>query len=99
LTKFLAVRDRAPAEQFLDIGFESIEADPLATVERVYDFLGWQLTHEARAAMQNFLAANPKNKHGVHSYTLEQFGLSRTVEAARFRSYCERFRIPMRADR
>jgi hypothetical protein len=35
----------------------------------------------------------------VHSYTLEQFGLSRAVEAARFRDYCERFGIPVRAER
>ena len=99
LEKFLAVRDRAPAAQFLDINFESIERDPLGTVERVYDFLGWPLTTAARSAMQSFLDANPKNKHGVHSYTLEQFGLSRTTEAARFRDYCERFGIPVRAER
>ena len=99
LDKFLAVRDRASPSQFLDLGFESIEADPLGTVERVYDFLGWPLTTQARTAMQNFLAANPKNKHGVHSYTLEQFGLSRATETIRFKSYCERFRIPVRADR
>jgi hypothetical protein len=61
--------------------------------------LGWPLTTQARTAMQNFLAANPKNKHGVHSYTLEQFGLSRAAETIRFKSYCERFRIPVRADR
>jgi hypothetical protein len=99
LDRFLAVRDRASPAQFLDVGFESIESDPLGTVERVYDFLGWPLTNEARTAMQGFLDANPKNKHGVHSYTLEQFGLSRTAEAARFRDYCERFRIPVRAER
>ena len=99
LEKFLAVRDRATASQFLDINFESIESDPLGTVERVYDFLGWPLTPDARAAMQNFLAANPKNKHGVHSYTLEQFGLNRAAEMTRFRAYCERFRIPVRDGR
>ena len=99
LEKFLGVRDRAPASQFLDINFEAIESDPLGTVERVYDFLGWPLTSEARTAMQSFLAANPKNKHGVHSYTLEQFGLSRKVEMLRFRNYCERFRIPLRTER
>jgi hypothetical protein len=99
LEKFLAVRDRAPASQFLDINFESIESDPLGTVERVYDFLQWPLTTEARAAMRRFLDANPKNKHGVHSYTLEQFGLSRGQELARFSNYCERFRIPVRAER
>jgi hypothetical protein len=65
----------------------------------VYDFLGWPLTSEARAAMQSFLDSNPKNKHGVHRYTLEQFGLSRADQAARFHDYCERFGIPVRADR
>jgi hypothetical protein len=99
LDTFLAVRDRAPAAQFLDVSFESIERDTLGAVERVYDFLGWPLTADARTAMQRFLAANPKNKHGVHSYTLEQFGLSRAAETARFRKYCERFQIPMRTER
>ena len=99
LERFLAVRDRAPPSQFLDVNFESIESDPLGTVERVYAFLGWPLTSDARTAMQNFLAANPKNKHGVHSYTLEQFGLTRSGEMLRFRNYCERFRIPIRAER
>jgi hypothetical protein len=99
LAKFLAVRDRASPEQFIDVPFESIESDPLGTVERVYDFLGWPFTAAARTAMGNFLAVNPKNKHGVHSYTLEQFGLSRRAEAARFASYCERFQIPNRGDR
>jgi len=99
LDKFLVVRDRATAAQFLDMSFESIENDPLGAVERVYDFLGWPLTTAARSAMNRFLAANPKNKHGVHRYTLEQFGLSHATEAARFRSYCERFQIPVRTER
>jgi hypothetical protein len=99
LDKFLAVRDRAPAAQFLDVNFEAIEREPLGAVERVYDFLGWPLTAEARAAMQRFLAANPKNKHGVHRYTLEQFGLNRATETARFRNYCERFEIAEHSER
>ncbi len=99
LERSLAVRDRAPPEQFLDVSYESIANDPLATIERVYDFLGWPLTSEARHAITAFLAANPRHKHGVHRYTLEQFGLSRAAEATRFRSYCERFGIPERAER
>jgi hypothetical protein len=99
LDRFLAVRDRAPAAQFLDVDFGAIESDPLGTAERVYDFLGWPLTATARSRMQAFLVANPKNKHGVHRYTLEQFGLSHAAEAARFKRYCERFAIPVRGDR
>jgi hypothetical protein len=99
LDLFLAVRDRAPQAQFLDVDFDAIEKDPLGAIERVYAFLGWPLTAEARAAIDAFLAANPKNKHGVHRYTLEQFGLSRTAEAARFRNYCERFGIAVKDGR
>ncbi len=97
LDGFLATRDRAPAGQFLDINYEAIERDPVQTVEQIYDFLGWPLTDEARQRMQSFLTANPKNKHGVHRYSLEEYGLNREAEARRFAAYCERFSIPVRA--
>jgi hypothetical protein len=93
LDDFLAVRDRAPAEQFLDVPYESIERAPLETIERVYDFLGWPLSDEARSAMQRFLDANPKDKHGAHRYTLEEFGLDPAALRRRFGAYTERFAI------
>jgi hypothetical protein len=98
LDTFLAVRDKAPAGQFLDVSYDEIDRAPLATVERVYDFLGWPVSPDAHAAMQRFLAANPKNKHGVHRYTLEQYGLDRNAEIKRFRRYCERFQIAVQAE-
>jgi sulfotransferase family protein len=98
LDGFLEVRDRAPAAQFLDVHYEAIESKPLETVERVYDFLGWPLGEQAREAMQRFLDANPKNKHGTHRYTLEEFGFDRAAELERFRGYCERFAIPVRGE-
>lgn len=93
LDGFLAVRDRASPSQFLDLSYEEIERTPLQSVERVYDFLGWPLASETRDAMTAFLAANPKDKHGAHRYSLDQFGLDRDAEFARFRRYCERFDI------
>ena len=98
LDDFLAVRDRAPRGQFLDVNYEDIERSPLETVERVYEFLGWPLSAQARHAMQAFLSANPKNKHGVHRYSLAEYGLDRDAELARFRNYCERFRIAVQAE-
>jgi hypothetical protein len=95
LDEFLAVRDRAPAAQFLDVSYDTIERSPLETVERVYAFLGWPLTEQARSAMAAFLAANPKDKHGTHRYTLEQFGLDRAGQTRRFAHYCDRFAIPV----
>jgi hypothetical protein len=98
LRKFLAIRDRSAPEQFLDLGYDDIENSPLATVERVYSFLGRRLSDAARAAMSRFLDANPKNKHGVHRYTLAQYGLDRETEMRRFGDYCARFNIAVHAD-
>ena len=78
LETFLAVRDRAPAAQFLDVGFDSIEKRSARhgrarlRLSRLAADCG-----RARARCRRFSTANPKNKHGVHRYTLEQFGLSR----------------------
>ena len=93
LDDFLAVRDRARPAQFLDVGYASIERAPLETVEHVYDFLGWPLTGAARTGIERFLAANPKDKHGAHRYTLEQYGLARAELARRFARYIDRFEL------
>ena len=99
LKKFLAVRDRSAPERFLDLSYDDIENSPLETVERVYAFLGWPMTDAARAAMRAFIGANPKNKHGVHRYSLAQYGLDRQAEIRRFGEYCARFNIAVQADR
>ena len=98
LDRFLCVRDLAPAEQFLDVSYDDTESAPIPTIERIYDFLGWPLMPDARAAMERHLAANPKNKHGVHRYSLAEYGLDRDTELARFRSYCDRFAIPIQTE-
>ena len=98
LNDFLAIRDRANPSQFLDIAYEEIETRPLDTVRRIYDFLGWTLSEQAAAAMQSFLDANPKNKHGVHRYSLAQYGLSPSDEMIRYADYCKRFDIAVQAD-
>jgi hypothetical protein len=48
--------------------------------------------------MQDFLDANPKNKHGVHRYSLAEYGLSSEDELIRYADYCKRFDIAVQAD-
>ena len=98
LDRFLAVRDRAPPSAFLDVAYEEIEERPLDAVSKVYDFLGWSLSGAAARAMQAFLDANPKNKHGVHRYSLAEYGLSPEAEAARYKAYCQRFGIAVQSE-
>ena len=98
LNRFLERRDALPSDRFLDIAYEEVAASPLATVERIYDYLGWSLSDGARTAMSAFLTANPKDKYGKHRYSLEAFGLDRNTELKRFAAYCERFDIPIGAN-
>jgi hypothetical protein len=67
-------------------------------VRRIYAVLDRPLSAQAEAAMQAFLDANPKNKHGVHRYSLEEYGLSRQDELIRYADYCKRFDIAVQAE-
>ena len=95
LDRGLETRGRWPAERFFDVAYTDLVAAPLATVERLYEFLGWPLSSEARESMNSFLSENPRNKYGAHRYTLADFGLDRARETQRFARYCERFEIPV----
>jgi hypothetical protein len=63
----------------------------LAVVERIYAHFEIPLLDETRRSMQNYLAANPRDEHGVHRYSHEDFGFDRAELAPRFNGYCKRF--------
>jgi hypothetical protein len=80
-----------PAQQFLDVDYREIVRDPLAVVRKIYERFEIDWCPEAAERMRAFLGQNPKNKHGQHSYRLEQFGLEVEEERARYSGYSERF--------
>jgi hypothetical protein len=81
------VRASAPAEQFLDVQFRDTIKQPMAVVERVYQFIGWPLTPEVKARMQAWLVEDEKSHQGGHEYTPEQFGLSEETIKQDFADY------------
>lgn len=93
LDRFLRMRDTLQPERFVDVAYAELVESPISTVERLYEHLGWSSSATARAAMQGYLAKNPKNACGVHRYSLRAFGLDAGEEAKRFASYCARFDI------
>lgn len=90
-----ALRDRdagcAPAGQFLDVHYTQLLRDPIGTVRTIYRHYDLPFTAEAEARMRDFLAENPKDKHGRHRYTLADFGLDADEERARYARYRRRF--------
>ncbi len=69
-------------------------ADPFGTIATIYDGLGRELTTDAEAAMRSFLADNPSDKHGTHTYSFADTGLDVAACRARTASYDEYFGVP-----
>jgi hypothetical protein len=93
----VAVRTRYPdkAHQFIDIQFEDVIADPVATLQRAYAHFEMPWSDEIEGRMRAFLSNNPRGKHGAHSYELGDFGLGLGEIRERFSSYCQTFGIPL----
>lgn len=94
-------REEHPAlrEQFCDVGYTDLVRDPLATVRRIYDHYGMRLTSEAEEAMRRFAGKHHMNKHGVHHYTLEEFGYDPDVLRQCFRFYTDYYDVKPEARR
>ena len=82
-----------PARLF-DIHYKKLTQDPIGTVRGIYKHFGFEFTNEFEQRMKKYMDENPKNKHGVHHYSLEQFGLNKKMINRKFAKYCERFNIP-----
>jgi len=76
LDRTIASRKTLPANHFFDIHYPDLLADPIATIRRVYDYFGLEMTATSEHRMRGWLLDNPQHKRGVHKYTLEQFGLT-----------------------
>lgn len=91
MQRVMEVRDRLPADRVVDVRFEDTVAHPVETVEKVYAHLGLDYTPVVAEGVRDYLAANPRDKHGTHTYTLAEFGLDHDEVEAAFAAYNERF--------
>jgi len=97
IERTIAFREKHGVDAIHDIQYADQLADPISEMERLYARFDEPFTAEAKTAMTNYLAANPKGKHGKHEYSLADYGLTREGVHAHFKDYIERFEIPVRA--
>jgi hypothetical protein len=89
--KTMALREQMGSERFLDLWFKDTVSQPLVEIQKVYDFLGMDLTEQARAEMAQWQEFNRRELRPPHEYTLEQFGLTESGLAQQFQAYREQF--------
>jgi hypothetical protein len=91
----METRDRRPdvADRIVDVHLDEIVADPMRCVHTIYERFGLEMNLKAETAMKAFLAAHPRDLHGVHRYDLASFGLEAHEVEEAFDGYCERFGV------
>lgn len=70
----------------IDVAYADLTRRPMATVARLYRHFDIELTPTAKGRMLQALQQRPKDRYGVHRYSLEQFSLNtREIE----RAFCD----------
>jgi hypothetical protein len=93
VTRAMEVRNRVGGDAFLDVAYTDLVADPLEQIRRITEFVGLSPEPASERAMREWIAGNPQNKHGVHRYRLEDFGLDRLRLDKDFEPYRSRFGV------
>jgi hypothetical protein len=65
----------------------------LDMVKRVYAFADQPWTAEAERAIADYMAANPRGKHGTVDYRLEDVGLDADERREALRFYSDHFGV------
>ncbi len=92
-------RDLVPAERSVDIGFHNLNGNELPLLEKLYGCAGVGMTAQARKAFEDYLAANPRGKHGIIPYDLYgHFGVTAEEIRSRFGFYFDRFDVRPEVD-
>jgi hypothetical protein len=82
----LAVSQERPDDVY-HLYYDDMLADPIAQIQKIYRWLGDEWTEAAETGMRAWLAENPQNKLGKHTYTMEKWGLSKKALEPYFSDY------------
>ncbi len=92
LNKFLqSIEEFDKNDQIIHIQFEDFVIDQVSTIKRIYEMFGWNLSDEALDRFTHFLTENPKDKHGKHTYYLDDFNLKESEIDSMYRDYINFF--------
>jgi len=86
-------RDLLPPSQVIDVHFNDFIGDMKGTVKRVFECAGHPYTATTDHAIDCFLEENPKGKHGLVDYRLEDLGIEPEERRQALAFYRERFGV------
>lgn len=89
--KAMKAREAIGDARFIDISYHAMMADPLRTVQQIYEWSGLTVSAQHEANIRAWLADHAQTKHGVHKHSPEEFGMNAGEVNAQFAGYVDRF--------
>ena len=86
-------RHLLPANQVIDVHFDDFMADMKGTVRHILQHAGQPWTSATEQAIDRFLRENPRGKHGLVDYRLEDLGIDPEERREALAFYRDRFGI------
>ncbi|MCY4428675.1 MAG: sulfotransferase [Halieaceae bacterium] len=93
IERTLAFKAKHGWNSIYDLQYTRLMCDPVGEIQKVYDHFDEPIGVETKTAMKKYIDDNPKGKHGQHSYSLADYGLTTEEIRGRYRDYCTRFEI------
>ena len=81
-----------PDEQILDVQYCELVAEPVATLQHVYEWIGTPFVRP-RTRPCAHLAGHRQHRHGVHEYSFEATGLDLDEVRGLFAGYMARYGV------
>jgi len=83
-----------PDERIIDVRYQDLIADPLATVAGLYERWGIHFGADAERRVRQRIRRPADDGSGVHRYAFEDTGLAAAAQRERFALYLQRYGIP-----
>ena len=74
-----------------DVDYRDLVADPKGQVRKICDRFGYAVDERMDRGMDGWLNRNRQHKYGVHRYSLEEFGLTRSEVRERMDAYLREY--------
>lgn len=91
MSRAMAFRDAGNDERFFDLDFRDMQADPVGSVRRLYDWLGEDVSSEFEAGMRDWLRQHSESREENVHPDPAVYGLDLDQVRERFTEYDERW--------
>jgi Sulfotransferase family len=92
LVRSMEYRAAHPELKVYDLSYRELAADPVKAVRGIYGHFGVEFRPESESGIRRWLAENPADKHGRHTYKLEDYGLTQRDVKDVYGPYMEAYR-------